>query len=356
ESDDGDEESDGGAGGESDDGDEESDGGAGGENGGAGGPEGGDESAAVLDRSAFGLHGLHTGDVGRFDEDGYLYVLNRLDDRIVTGGENVEPGEVVDVLREFPPVEDAAMVGLDDDVWGERVSVLLAVGDRLRDTGTTAAGADDKGTEGDEVTEGDESAADERGRGNADDAEPDNGDADRSDSNREDTEGDESDEGDAVPLVDENQLVSFARDRLAGFKIPKTVAYVDELPRTVSGTVDREAVRRILRERGHDPRGDADLEAAGFEPAEPTEPSDATESDGADEPDEAAESDGADEPDEAAESDGADEEDGGDGRGNGEARDADRDAVDDGEANTNDDGDTGEPIDDGDDAASARSD
>ena len=303
---------------EADSGDEESDDGAGGES------DGGDESAAALDRSAFGLHGLHTGDVGRFDEDGFLYVLNRLDDRIVTGGENVEPGEVVDVLREFPAIEDAAVVGLDDDVWGERVSALLAVGDRLRDTGTTAAGADDEVTGGDEVTEDDEgtggdvSATDGHGGANADDAEP--------------------GESDAVPLVDENQLVSFARDRLAGFKIPKTVAYVDELPRTVSGTVDREAMRRILRERGHDPRGDADLETAGFEPAEPTEP------------DEADESDGTDEPDEAPESGGADEQDAGDGRGSGEAGDAARDAVDDGDA----DGDTGEPIDD--DAASARTD
>jgi len=42
---------------------------------------------------------------------GVLYVLNRLDDRIITGGENVEPGEVIDVLREFPSAEDAAVVG-----------------------------------------------------------------------------------------------------------------------------------------------------------------------------------------------------------------------------------------------------
>jgi len=56
-------------------------------------------NTAALDRSSFGSHGLHTGDVGCFDDEGYLYVLNRLDDRIITGGENVEPGEVIDVLR-----------------------------------------------------------------------------------------------------------------------------------------------------------------------------------------------------------------------------------------------------------------
>ncbi|WP_123620903.1 AMP-binding protein [Halorubrum sp. CSM-61] len=195
----------------------------------AGESDGNEPNTGTLDRSAFGPHGLHTGDVGRVDGGGFLYVLNRLDDRIVTGGENVEPGEVVDVLREFPPVEDAAVVGLDDDVWGERVSALLAVDDLLRDAGDGETGGESAGA-----------------------AEP--------------------IASDAPPLVDEERLVSFARERLSGFKIPKTVAYVDDLPRTVSGTVDREAVRRILRERGHDPRGDADLETAGFEPAEPTEP------------------------------------------------------------------------------------
>ncbi|MFD1567360.1 class I adenylate-forming enzyme family protein, partial [Halolamina litorea] len=53
---------------------------------------------------AMGPYGLHTGDVGRFDDRGRLYVLNRLDDRILSGGENVDPGEVVDAIREHPGV------------------------------------------------------------------------------------------------------------------------------------------------------------------------------------------------------------------------------------------------------------
>src|SRR6056297_1285513 len=88
-----------------------------------------DGSTAEVDRSAFGPHGLHTGDVGKFDENGYLYVLNRLDDRIISGGENVEPGEVADVFREFDGVEDLSVVGLDDYRWGERVAALIEVED-----------------------------------------------------------------------------------------------------------------------------------------------------------------------------------------------------------------------------------
>lgn len=75
--------------------------------------------------AAFSDHGLHTGDVGYRDEAGRLYVQNRKDDRIITGGENVDPGEVVAVLRDHPEIEDAAVVGLPDEEWGERVAALV---------------------------------------------------------------------------------------------------------------------------------------------------------------------------------------------------------------------------------------
>jgi O-succinylbenzoic acid--CoA ligase len=128
---------------------------------------------------AIGTYGLHTGDVGYRDESGRLYVLNRLDDRILTGGENVDPGEVVDALRAHESVEDAAVVGLDDPEWGEQVAALLVpVEDR----------------------------------------------------------------------VDLDALEVHLRDRLAGFKLPRTIGTVEELPRTVSGTVEREAVRERLRD------------------------------------------------------------------------------------------------------------
>ncbi|MEF8850849.1 MAG: class I adenylate-forming enzyme family protein [Haloarculaceae archaeon] len=74
---------------------------------------------------AFDEHGFHTGDLGYRDEAGRLWVVGRLDDRIVTGGENVHPGTVADALATLSTVSDAAVVGLPDDEWGERVAALV---------------------------------------------------------------------------------------------------------------------------------------------------------------------------------------------------------------------------------------
>jgi len=76
-------------------------------------------------REAFGEFGLRTGDLAHLDDDGRLRVLNRREDRIVTGGENVDPREVATAIREHPAVGDAAVVGLDDPEWGERVAALV---------------------------------------------------------------------------------------------------------------------------------------------------------------------------------------------------------------------------------------
>jgi len=64
---------------------------------------------------------LATGDIGYLDEEGYLYVLDRREDLIVTGGENVAPAEIEGVLREHPAVADAAAVGIPDPEWGQAV-------------------------------------------------------------------------------------------------------------------------------------------------------------------------------------------------------------------------------------------
>jgi O-succinylbenzoic acid--CoA ligase len=72
---------------------------------------------------------LHTGDLGRIDEDGFLYVEGRLGDVIVTGGENVVPTEVEEVLRRHPSVADAAAVGRSDPEWQEAVAAVVVLRD-----------------------------------------------------------------------------------------------------------------------------------------------------------------------------------------------------------------------------------
>ncbi|AXG07399.1 o-succinylbenzoate--CoA ligase [Haloplanus rubicundus] len=127
--------------------------------------------------AAFGDGGLRTGDVG-YREDGLFWVVGRTDDLIVTGGENVAPAEVVDALRDHPDVADAAVVGVPDAEWGERVAALVV----------PREGADP-----------------------------------------------------AASALDEH-----CRARLAGYKVPRTIRFVDAIPRTASGTVDRAAVRDRL--------------------------------------------------------------------------------------------------------------
>lgn len=124
--------------------------------------------------ATFGRHGFHTGDVGRL-EDGRLWVVGRLDDRIVTGGETVDPEQVATVLRSHSLVEDATVVGVNDPDWGERVAAVVV---------------------GDEVTA--------------------------------------------------EQLEAHCREHLAGFKCPRQLRFVSSLPRTPSGTIDRDAVLDLL--------------------------------------------------------------------------------------------------------------
>ncbi len=69
---------------------------------------------------------LHTGDVGYRDDDGFYYLVDRKNDMLISGGYNVYPREVEDVLMAFPGVVEAAVVGLPDEKWGDRVHAVVA--------------------------------------------------------------------------------------------------------------------------------------------------------------------------------------------------------------------------------------
>ncbi|HZJ01407.1 MAG TPA: o-succinylbenzoate--CoA ligase [Gemmatimonadaceae bacterium] len=70
---------------------------------------------------------LHTGDIGRLDSEGFLYVLDRRDDLIITGGENVYPAEVESALLAHDSVVEAAVIGVEDSTWGQRVVAVARV-------------------------------------------------------------------------------------------------------------------------------------------------------------------------------------------------------------------------------------
>jgi o-succinylbenzoate---CoA ligase len=70
---------------------------------------------------------LHTGDLGQIDEEGFLYVEDRIDDLIVSGGENVVPAEVEEVLLRHPEVSDAAVVGREDPEWQQAVTAVVVL-------------------------------------------------------------------------------------------------------------------------------------------------------------------------------------------------------------------------------------
>ena len=129
-----------------------------------------------------------TGDVGTIDADGYLTIIDRLKDVVITGGENVFPAEVEAVLARHPAVADVAVIGIPDDRWGETVHAVVVAAPGFDTPGFDTPGLDAAGF-------------------------------------------------DAAGLVD------WARERLAGFKCPTGVTVVSELPRNATGKVLRATLR-----------------------------------------------------------------------------------------------------------------
>jgi acyl-CoA synthetase (AMP-forming)/AMP-acid ligase II len=82
-----------------------------------------DQPEASAEASAHGWH--HTGDIGMMDSEGYVYIVDRKRDMIISGGFNIYPSEIEQVLWSHPAVLDAAVVGVPDDKWGEAVKAVV---------------------------------------------------------------------------------------------------------------------------------------------------------------------------------------------------------------------------------------
>ncbi len=119
----------------------------------------------------------YTGDMGYYDDKGYIYIVDRKNDMIITGGENVYPREVEEIIYAHPAVSEAAVIGVPDEKWVERVHAVVVC------------------KQGQNITE--------------------------------------------------KELVDFCRERIAKFKVPKTVEFMESLPKSPAGKI----LKRKLREQ-----------------------------------------------------------------------------------------------------------
>ena len=131
------------------------------------------KSEATL--TAFKEDWFISGDAGYFDEEGFLFIHDRVKDMIVSGAENIYPAEVDNALMGHPEIIDAAVIGVPDDRWGEVVK------------GFVVLGKDSK--------------------------------------------------------LEEHDIISYARTQIAGFKCPRSIEFIHELPRNPSGKVLRRELR-----------------------------------------------------------------------------------------------------------------
>ena len=120
---------------------------------------------------------LHTGDVATMDEDGFIYIVDRIKDMIISGGENIYPAEIEKVIAGMPEVNNAAVIGIPDPKWGEVPMAVVVPGS---------------------------------------------------------------------PELDEKAVIEYCRGRIANYKIPKAVTFVDELPMTPTGKVQKRVLKKQL--------------------------------------------------------------------------------------------------------------
>jgi acyl-CoA synthetase (AMP-forming)/AMP-acid ligase II len=119
---------------------------------------------------------MHTGDAAYMDDDGFVFIYDRVKDMIVTGGENVYPAEVENAIFGHPDVADVAVIGVPDEKWGESVKAVVVL------------------------------------------------------------------KPGAAP--DAASIAARARERIAGYKAPKSVDFVAAIPRTITGKVLRRELRK----------------------------------------------------------------------------------------------------------------
>ena len=70
---------------------------------------------------------LHTGDLGTMDENGYIYILDRAKDMIISGGENIYSREIEDVILKHPSIHEVAVIGVPDEKWGEAIKAIVSL-------------------------------------------------------------------------------------------------------------------------------------------------------------------------------------------------------------------------------------
>lgn len=119
---------------------------------------------------------LHTGDVGYLDENGYLFIMDRSKDMIISGGENIYPREIEEVLVQHPAVREVSVIGVPDPKWGEAIKAVVSLNSGMSAT--------------------------------------------------------------------EQELIDFCKDNIASYKKPKSVDFIDDLPKSNYGKI----LKRELRE------------------------------------------------------------------------------------------------------------